>query len=96
MRHIRDFGGDPHKMTIFSEPAGDRSYSPFVARRTAAADSDIVCPAICLDRDLVRWMSVFGYEIDFGDAPGVAFEPAGHPNGSYHVASLVPDAHPWS
>ena len=64
-----------------------RFYSPFVAFRTVAADSDTVCPAIVTDQALARWMPVFGYEIDYGDAPTAAFVPAGQPNGSYHVAA---------
>jgi para-nitrobenzyl esterase len=65
----------------------DRFDSPFVAFRTVAADSDTVCPALVTDRDLARWMPVYGYEIDYGDAPYASFEPAGQPNGSYHVAA---------
>jgi para-nitrobenzyl esterase len=61
--------------------------SPFVAFRTVAADSDTVCPALITDQDLARWMPVYAYEIDNGDAPPASFEPAGEPNGSYHVAS---------
>jgi para-nitrobenzyl esterase len=64
-----------------------RFYSPFVAFRTVAADSDTVCPALITDRDLARWMPVYGYEIDEGDAPPAVFEPANEPNGSYHVAA---------
>jgi para-nitrobenzyl esterase len=60
--------------------------SPFVAWRTVAADSDTVCPALVTDRDLARWMPVYGYEIDDGNAPPASFEPANEPNGSYHVA----------
>lgn len=65
----------------------DRFDSPFVAFRTVAADSDTVCPALVTDRDLARWMPVYGYEIDDGDAPPASFEPANEPNGSYHVAA---------
>jgi para-nitrobenzyl esterase len=65
----------------------DRFDSPFVAFRTVAADSDTVCPALVTDRELARWMPVYGYEIDDGDAPYASFEPAGEPNGSYHVAA---------
>jgi para-nitrobenzyl esterase len=61
-------------------------YSPFVAWRTVAADSDTVCPAIITDQELARWMPVYGYEIDDGNAPTAFFLPAGQPNGSYHVA----------
>jgi para-nitrobenzyl esterase len=64
----------------------DRFYSPFVAWRTVAADSDTVCPAIVTDQELARWMPVYGYEIDDGNAPTSFFLPAGQPNGSYHVA----------
>ncbi len=65
----------------------NRFDSPFVAFRTVAADSDTVCPALVTDQDLSRWMPVYGYEIDDGDAPYASFEPAGEPNGSYHVAA---------
>lgn len=61
--------------------------SPFIAFRTVAADSDTVCPALVIDQELARWMPVYGYEIDNGDAPPASFEPAGKPNGSYHVAA---------
>ncbi len=64
----------------------NRFYSPFVAWRTVAADSDTVCPAIVTDQALARWMPVYGYEIDDGNAPTAFFLPAGQPNGSYHVA----------
>ena len=64
-----------------------RFYSPFVAFRTVAADSDTVCPAIVTDQALARWMPVYGYEIDYGDAPAASFLTPGQPNGSYHVAA---------
>ncbi len=64
-----------------------RFYSPFVAFRTVAADSDTVCPAIVTDRALARWMPVHGYEIDYGDAPTASFLTPNEPNGSYHVAA---------
>jgi para-nitrobenzyl esterase len=64
-----------------------RFYSPFVAFRTVAADSDTVCPAIVTDQALAQRMPVYGYEIDYGDAPTASFVPAGQPNGSYHVAA---------
>ena len=65
----------------------NRFDSPFIAFRTVAADSDTVCPALVTDQDLARWMPVYGYEIDNGDAPPASFEPANEPNGSYHVAA---------
>ena len=65
----------------------ERFYSPFVAFRTVAADSDTVCPAIRTDQALARWMPVYGYEIDYGDAPTASFLTPGQPNGSYHVAA---------
>jgi para-nitrobenzyl esterase len=56
-----------------------------------AADSDTVCPALVTDRDLARWMPVYGYEVDYGDPwPHAATVPSG----SSHVAawSLTPVA----
>jgi para-nitrobenzyl esterase len=46
-----------------------RFYSPYLAFRTVAADSDTVCPALVTDRELARYMPVYGYEMDDGDAP---------------------------
>jgi para-nitrobenzyl esterase len=46
-----------------------RYYSPYVAFRTVAADSDTVCPALVTDRELARYMPVYGYEMDDGDPP---------------------------
>jgi para-nitrobenzyl esterase len=46
-----------------------RYYSPYVAFRTVAADSDTVCPSLLTDRDLARYMPVYGYEMDDGDPP---------------------------
>jgi len=43
--------------------------SPNIAWRTVAADSDTVCPSLVTDRDLARWMPVYGYEIDDYDIP---------------------------
>lgn len=60
-----------------------RFYSPFVAFRTVAADSDTVCPALVTDQDLARWMPVYGYEMDNGDPPPTATTPTG----SRHVGS---------
>jgi para-nitrobenzyl esterase len=60
--------------------------SPFVAWRTVAADSDTVCPALSVDRALSRWTPVYGFEMDDGNAPPSYYEPAGEPNGSFHVA----------
>jgi para-nitrobenzyl esterase len=63
-----------------------RFYSPYVAFRTVAADSDTVCPALTLDHELVRRMPVYGYEIDDGGAPAPSYLPADQPNGTYHIA----------
>ncbi len=64
-----------------------RFYSPFVAFRTVVADSDVVCPALRTDAALARWMPVYGYEIDYGDALSPPFAgPAGEPNGSGHIS----------
>ena len=62
-------------------------YSPFVAFRTVVADSDVVCSALRTDEALARWMPVYGYEIDYGDAASPSFAgPSGEPNGSGHIA----------
>jgi para-nitrobenzyl esterase len=61
-----------------------RFYSPYVAFRTVAADSDTVCPAIVTDQDLARWMPVYGYLINDGDPPP---NNATLPSGSAHVAA---------
>jgi para-nitrobenzyl esterase len=47
----------------------NRYYSPYVAFRTVAADSDTVCPSLLTDQDLSRYMPVYGYEMDDGDPP---------------------------
>lgn len=61
-----------------------RFYSPYVAFRTVAADSDTVCPAIVTDQALAHWMPVHGYIINDGDPP-----PNNQtvPSGSAHVAA---------
>ena len=46
-----------------------RYYSPYLAFRTVAADSDTVCPALVTDQELARYMPVYGYEMDDGDPP---------------------------
>jgi para-nitrobenzyl esterase len=46
-----------------------RFYSPYLAFRTVAADSDTVCPALVTDQELSRFMPVYGYEMDDGDPP---------------------------
>ncbi len=66
--------------------------SPFLAWRTIAADSDDVCQAIATDRDLARWMPVYGYEIDWAGAPSP--DPGGRPDGAYHVAGWYLDPEP--
>jgi para-nitrobenzyl esterase len=70
--------------------------SPFIAWRTVAADSDTVCPALVTDSKLARWMPVYGYEIDDGDAPpivfmGTTFPSGSDANGSFHVADWFLD-----
>ena len=59
--------------------------SPFIAWRTLAADSNTVCPALVTDRALARWMPVYAYEIDDGNAPPPVFLPGNEPNGAYHA-----------
>ncbi len=44
-------------------------YTPYLAFRAVAADSDTVCPALVTDREMARWMPVYGYEMDDGDPP---------------------------
>jgi para-nitrobenzyl esterase len=60
--------------------------SPYIAWRTVAADSNTVCPALVTDRELARWMPVYGYEIDDGNAPPAVFLPPTEPSGAYHAA----------
>jgi para-nitrobenzyl esterase len=69
-----------------------RFYSPFLAWRTVAADSDTVCPALETGRRLARRMPVYEYEVDDGDAVPAAF--TGQPQGARHVADwfLTPTA----
>ena len=66
-----------------------RFYSPFLAWRTIAADSDTVCSSIRTDQELARWMPVYGYEIDNGDPPGEigGVGAATVPSGAAHVAA---------
>jgi para-nitrobenzyl esterase len=62
--------------------------SPYIAWRTVAADSDTVCPAIRTDKDLARWMPVYGYIITDDDIPPYA--PTGtfpSPAGASHVGA---------
>jgi para-nitrobenzyl esterase len=59
--------------------------SPYLAWRTLAADSNTVCPALVTDRDLARWMPVYGYEIDDGNAPPAVFLPPTEANGASHA-----------
>jgi para-nitrobenzyl esterase len=44
-------------------------YTPYLAFRAVAADSDTVCPALVTDKEMARWMPVYGYEMDDGDPP---------------------------
>jgi len=60
--------------------------SPLIAWRTLAADSNTICPALVTDRELARWMPVYGYEIDDGNAPPAVFLPPTQANGAYHAA----------
>jgi para-nitrobenzyl esterase len=46
-----------------------RYYSPDLAFRTVAADSDTVCPGLVTEQELARYMPVYGYEMDDGDPP---------------------------
>jgi para-nitrobenzyl esterase len=59
--------------------------SPYIAWRALAADSNTVCPALITDRDLARWMPVYGYEIDDGNAPQAVFLPPTEANGASHA-----------
>ena len=62
--------------------------SPLVAFRTVAADSDTVCPSLITDRDLSRWMPVYGYELDDDDIPPYAATgTANTPAGASHVGA---------
>lgn len=63
-------------------------YDPFVAFRTIAADSNGVCPTLRTDREMAKWMPVYGYltEDGFGEGmPGRGGLPASEPGGSWHV-----------
>lgn len=71
---------------VLAEYPASNFVDPFVAWRTVAADSNGVCSALETDRDLARWMPVYGYEVDDGNAAtGRAGVPAGEPGGSWHV-----------
>jgi para-nitrobenzyl esterase len=61
--------------------------SPTIAFRTVAADSDTVCPSLVTDRDLSRFMPVYGYEIDDNDIPPYASGAAGTAAGASHVGA---------
>lgn len=62
--------------------------SPYVAWRTVAADSDTVCPSIITDRDLARWMPVYGYLITDEDIPPYAAAgTVSTPAGASHVGA---------
>jgi len=65
----------------------DEFYSPFVAFRTVAADAYTVCPAMVTERMLASRMPAWEYEIDGGDDPLSSYEPAGVPNGDYHIGA---------
>jgi para-nitrobenzyl esterase len=65
-----------------------RYYSPYVAFRTVAADSDTVCPSITTDQDLARRMPVYAYLITDADIPPYAATgTAGTPAGASHVGA---------
>ena len=62
--------------------------SPFIAWRTVAADSSTVCPSITTDRDLARWMPVYGYLITDQDIPPYAATgTVATPAGASHVGA---------
>jgi para-nitrobenzyl esterase len=61
--------------------------SPTIAFRTVAADSDTVCPSLVTDRDLSKFMPVYGYEIDANDIPPYAPGAAGTAQGASHVGA---------
>ncbi len=60
--------------------------SPFVAWRTVAADSNTVCPALSIDREMSRRSPTYAFEMDDPNAVPDAFEPPGLPNGNHHDA----------
>jgi para-nitrobenzyl esterase len=72
----------------------ERYASPFLAWRTLAADSTAVCPALVTARALSKWMPVYEYQVDDGNAPPEL--STGDPAGSRHVASwfIAPEREP--
>ena len=46
-----------------------------------------VCPSLITDRDLARWMPVYGYEIDDDDIPPYAAGAVPHGRGASHVGA---------
>lgn len=72
----------------------ERYASPFLAWRTLAADSTAVCPALTTARMLTKWMPVYEYQVNDGDAPPDL--SSGDPAGSRHVASwfIAPEREP--
>src|SRR6202034_3904179 len=61
---------------------------PTIAFRTVAADSGTVCPSLITDRDLSRWIPVYGYELDDDDIPPYAAQgTANTPAGASHVGA---------
>ena len=62
----------------------DRFGSPWLAWRQVASDSDTVCPALTTATDLSKWMPVYEYEVDDGDA--TPYQTSGAPLGAKHVA----------
>jgi para-nitrobenzyl esterase len=62
--------------------------SPYIAWRTVAADSSTVCPAITTDKDLAKWMPVYGYLITDEDIPPYAAQGSiATPAGASHVGA---------
>lgn len=76
-----------------------RFETPFIAWRTVAADSDTVCPAIVTDKDLARWMPVYGFLMTDNDLPpytptGARDTPAGAAHDNPWAAFEQPEATP--
>jgi para-nitrobenzyl esterase len=70
------------------------SPAPFLAFRTAVADSNSVCPALLNDARLARHIRVYAYQVDDPDVPPQFFVDPSAPNGAYHIAEwllLLPD-----
>ncbi|WP_134732610.1 carboxylesterase/lipase family protein [Amycolatopsis nivea] len=63
--------------------------APFLAYRTAVADSNSVCPALLNDERLSRHIPVFAYQVDDTDIPPQFFVDPAKPNGAYHVAEWL-------